>query len=393
LGDIGGITAGELTTDSTATNLFWKGSRLNAQGGGGLSIDTLTSTVAGLGQAGYVSTSQLGSTTTSLLESIQNWAIYPAQSSIVFANETPGTFNSIIANGGTILKLQTDSGVISLTSNDIAKPFVGSELILVDSFPGSYSHSLTAGTTLTGEISTATFITVDSNVASLYLSTLFLGNTGGTRYGEITVNPTSRLLFNGSELAYMSTVFSTTTGLVNYINMINIVSTANLQGLISTANLQGLISTANLQGLISTANLRGLISTANLLGLISTANLQGLISTANLQGLISTANLQGLISTANLLGFTSTANLVNLVSTVNLVGGIAFNNLSTVFISAAAVSANTLYASTLFTRTQRFIDLGTTTIGDTLFQSTSYLYFGANIISPARVAPIQSITF
>jgi hypothetical protein len=78
---------------------------------------------------------------------------------------------------------------------------------------------------------------------------------------------------------------------------------------------------------------------------------------------------------------------------VNLVGGIAFNNLSTVFISAAAISVNTLYASTVFTRTQRFIDLGTTTIGDTLFQSTSYLYFGANIISPARVAPIQSITF
>jgi hypothetical protein len=192
---------------------------------------------------------------------------------------------------------------------------------------------------------------------SLYLSTLFLGNTGGTEYGEITVNPKSKILFNRSELAYMSTVFSTTAGLISYMNV------------------------------------RNLVSTQNLLGLVSTQNLLNIVSTQNLLGLVSTPNLLNIISTPNLLNIVSTPNLLNIISTVNLIGGIAFNNLSTTVISAATLSVNFIYASSLTTRTQRFIDLGTTTIGDTLFQSTTYLYFGANVVAPARVAPIQTITF
>jgi hypothetical protein len=35
LGALGGATSGQLTTDDTATNLFWNGSQLNNQGGGG----------------------------------------------------------------------------------------------------------------------------------------------------------------------------------------------------------------------------------------------------------------------------------------------------------------------------------------------------------------------
>jgi hypothetical protein len=223
LGDVGGTTAGQLTTDVTATDLYWKGSKLNNQGGG-------------------VQTSNLVSTTAQLQSNIENWAIYPAQSSIVFANQTPGTYNSIIANGGTILKLQTDplvAGVGSLTSNDVANTFFGSGYVIGDAIPTSFSYTLTGGSSYTGEVSTATFINDTAEVTSLYLSTLFLGNTGGTEYGQLTVNPKSKILFNGSELAYMSTVFSTVAGLqTSQVTIpLNLISTVNTVGGIAFNNL------------------------------------------------------------------------------------------------------------------------------------------------------------
>jgi hypothetical protein len=48
---------GQITTEPTMTNLYWNGSQLNNQGGGGgISQTDLTSTVIGLGTVGYVST-------------------------------------------------------------------------------------------------------------------------------------------------------------------------------------------------------------------------------------------------------------------------------------------------------------------------------------------------
>jgi hypothetical protein len=49
---------GQITTEPTMTNLYWNGSQLNNQGGGGggISQANLTSTVIGLGTVGYIST-------------------------------------------------------------------------------------------------------------------------------------------------------------------------------------------------------------------------------------------------------------------------------------------------------------------------------------------------
>jgi hypothetical protein len=48
---------GQITTEPTMTNLYWNGSQLNNQsGGGGVSQTDLTSTVIGLGTVGYIST-------------------------------------------------------------------------------------------------------------------------------------------------------------------------------------------------------------------------------------------------------------------------------------------------------------------------------------------------
>jgi hypothetical protein len=51
------FSTSQITTDPTLTNLYWNGSQLNDQGGGGgLSQANLTSTVIGLGTVGYIST-------------------------------------------------------------------------------------------------------------------------------------------------------------------------------------------------------------------------------------------------------------------------------------------------------------------------------------------------
>jgi hypothetical protein len=51
------FSTSQITTDPTLTNLYWNGSQLNNQsGGGGVSQTDLTSTVIGLGTVGYIST-------------------------------------------------------------------------------------------------------------------------------------------------------------------------------------------------------------------------------------------------------------------------------------------------------------------------------------------------
>ena len=51
------FSTSQITTDPTITNLYWNGSQLNNQGGGGgISQANLTSTVIGLGTVGYIST-------------------------------------------------------------------------------------------------------------------------------------------------------------------------------------------------------------------------------------------------------------------------------------------------------------------------------------------------
>jgi hypothetical protein len=51
------FSTSQITTDPTLTNLYWNGSQLNNQGGGGgVSQGNLTSTVIGLGTVGYIST-------------------------------------------------------------------------------------------------------------------------------------------------------------------------------------------------------------------------------------------------------------------------------------------------------------------------------------------------
>jgi hypothetical protein len=186
-GNLGGTTTGQLTTDGTATDLFWKGSKLNDQGGGGITAAQLTSTAT-------------------------RWATYPAVSSIVFANDVDFTRNEIVSPGLTFFNLVNELGVLATTSSTTegiypTRLFIGKSFDIVDQFDllnpanTNYSYSIGAGQSYTGTISSVTVLDSNYNPGPLYLSSLYFGDDGGTVTGQLTTDSTaSNLFWNGSQL-------------------------------------------------------------------------------------------------------------------------------------------------------------------------------------------------
>ena len=212
LGNLGGTTTGQLTTDGTATDLFWKGSKLNDQGGGG----------------GGITAAQLTSTAT-------RWATYPAVSSIVFANDAYFTQNEIVSPGFTFFTLVSEIGVIAATSNINGiyptRGFLGRSFDIMDQFdtlnPGNtnYYYSINAGQGYTGTISSMVMLDFLYEPGPLYLSSLYFGNKGGTVTGNLTTDSTaSNLFWNGSQLMTnrVKLVVSTLGPETMYINESNI---------------------------------------------------------------------------------------------------------------------------------------------------------------------------
>jgi hypothetical protein len=280
LGAFGGTPNGQLTTDDTATNLYWKGTQLNGGGGGGGDVTTvnLTSTVSGLGSSGYLSTltSTFGSVNAdtatlstlrlenqiydpffsplpaslfvsdsilyynatggmpfppsppgdqvAMLSNVQNWALYPALSSIRFSNETENTLNQIISPGNTFFNLVNEIGLLVTTSTTEigvlpTRGIFAKNLTLFDQLDptfavlNNYGYVLTAGSTLTGTISSPVFVDeFQTNTVPLYVSSLFLGAVGGSPAGELTTDSTAtKLFYSTNQLANVkvNVVFST----------------------------------------------------------------------------------------------------------------------------------------------------------------------------------------
>jgi hypothetical protein len=218
LGAFGGTVSGELTTDETATNLYWKGTQLNGGGGGGGDVTTanLTSTVVGLGTVGYISSGGGGGgdvTTANLVSTIERWATYPAVSSIVFANDVDFTRNEIVSPGFTYFQLVNELGVLATTSSTTdgiysSRPFVGAGLTILDQVdlinPGNtnYNYSIVAGQSYTGTVSSLAIVDTSFNTGPLYLSSLYFGNYGGVTTGQLTTDATAtNLFYNTNQLA------------------------------------------------------------------------------------------------------------------------------------------------------------------------------------------------
>jgi hypothetical protein len=135
------------------------------------------------------------------------------------------------------------------------------------------------------------------------------------------------------------------------------ISSANLRGLVSTANLATLVSTANLAGLISTANLATLVSTANLSGLVSSANLTGLVSTSffdqRIQSTVAGLGTASYISSAQLLSttFGLTVYVSSFVSSYAKTGGgtTDITKISSIILSSLTVGYSNISTPGFFT--------------------------------------------
>ena len=443
----------------------------------------VASTAQGLGTFGYTSTSQLLSTSLGLYQEIQNspTAIVQANlTSTVIGLGTAGyistvVFGSVVSTAN-LVNLVSSANLANLVSTANLAALV-STTYLASQLTSTVIGLGTAGYISSGQLLSTTygysqnFITQNASVSSLRFSTatglnayissltidqlVFGDGNGWADFGALRAAVLSSYQINtgivyapiistsqiiGVSFLTQANLTSTVIGLgttgylssaLTNIGGFGLVSTANLSGLVSTANLSGLVSTANLTGLVSTANLTGLVSTANLTGLVSTANLSGLVSTANLATLVSTIYLAtqlgstviglgtagylssipalgGFVSTANLAGVVSTANLATLVSTSYLatqlgstvIGLGTVGYLSSIPTLAGLVSTanltgvvSTANLATLVSTTYLATQLGSTVIGLGTAGYISSIPALAGLVSTANLATLVSTTY
>jgi hypothetical protein len=390
VGSTSNTTAKALQGNNTGTGTFFTATLLT----NGSSGDPLFSTVAGLGNAGYISSSQLLSTTAGLVLPVNlastvaglGTAGYVSTSRLAGLVSTANLLN--LVSTANLSGLVSTPNLINLVST--------ANLTGLVSTPNLANHVSTAN--LIGLVSTPNLLNL---VSTAFLNTSLASTTLGLQtYISSFIDPVelaSTVANLISTTALQNALASTVTGLgtagfVSSASLLGLVSTPNLLNHVSTANLLGLVSTPNLVNLVSTANLLGLVSTPNLLNLVSTpflntslvsttvglqtyissfidpvelastvanlisttalqnalastvANLgqAGYVSTSMLAGHVSTPNLLNLVSTANLSGLISSPNLLNLVSTANLLGLVSTPNLlnlvSTPFLNTSLVS-------------------------------------------------------
>ena len=268
---------------------------------GALQTASLTSTVVGLGTAGYISSSQLLSTSLGLSQYISSFIDPTELTSTVVGLGTQGFVSSL---GLTYAVASTAQGL------------------------GTFG----------------------------YTSTSQLLSTSLGLYQQIQTSPT-----NITQTNLTSTIIGLgTVGYLSTVVLANLVSTANLANLVSTANLAGHISTANLANLISTTylstQLGSTFATLNVSSL-STFSLQGttaFISSLTVNALFIGSN-QGFVNMGDVIATS--------LSTLQIYAGGVFttsnqaNILSTQQLNVSSITGITFLSQTALTST--VIGLGT----------------------------------
>ena len=358
-----------------------------------ISSPQLISTVLGLGRAGYVSSTQLASTVIGL-----GTMGYVSTANLIGHVSTPN-----------LLGLVSTPNLLGLVSTSL----LGQSLSTLST---TYSQNF-----FTSSLRASTISACNAVISSITVNSLTVGSGDGyIAMGDVVATSLSTIQINTNVLITSSIYATNLLGIVSIGNLLNHVSTANLLNLVSTANLLGFVSTANLLNLVSTANLINHVSTANLLGLVSTSLLgqsistlstgysqnffttmmnvsslvvsslrssNGYVSSLTVDSLnigsnagylvtgdiiatslstiqvnagviigtsINVSSMNGLVSTANLLGLVSTANLANFVAASNLTNIVSTANLinlvSTANLAGFPTNANiSLFISTLST--------------------------------------------
>ena len=143
------------------------------------------------------------------------WSQYPATQEVTLAN---GKATIINPNEESILTLQTQFAGIFNSNEFPASLGLGSLTFLISSLTEAYT--LENSRLYTGSISSFALARTDdrgTTTGSLYLSSIYFGSTGGTHTGYLTPSPVTanHLFYNGSQLAYVSSLTSSLVGLSN----------------------------------------------------------------------------------------------------------------------------------------------------------------------------------
>jgi len=253
-GNVGGTVAGQLTTDATATDLFWKGSKLNDQsggGGGGITTSQLTSTTRGLGSIGYVSTSQLVSTTeniiTAVVDLVNNLGSYGYISSTQLFSTVEGL--------GQIYSSTMGGGLASIPSTLSTSVFFTSSAVISTATIGIMSSLITNASTATINIATTSSMTTNTI-------------TVGSGSGWILTSPIQTLAISTNsvwaDVTYVNTE-NVTTGIISTVTT-NALTVGTGGGWLLTSPIQtSIVSTSYLfanQPYFDTVNI-GSVSTMN----------------------------------------------------------------------------------------------------------------------------------
>ena len=338
-----------------------------------------TSTVIGLGTAGYlssaltniggfglVSTANLaGHVSTANLAALVSTANLAALVSTTFLDNK---LTSTVIGLGTAGYLSTTGFNASLTSTVIGLGTVGyisSQQLLSTTYGYSQNFFTLNATASTLKFSTATG--GNAYISSLTIDQLTFGDGNGwADFGAIRAAVVSSYQVN-TGIVYAPIISTSLIIGVSFLTQANLTST--VIGLGTTGYISSAITNLGGYGFVSTANLANLVSTANLAGHISTANLANLVSTANLANLVSTSYLQ-----------------TQLGSTVIGLGTVGY-------LSTQISSFLTLSTGNLITSSITFNSPNSAPVGNNVFVSSSLFFFNQFVIGGTRVQQPQIFTF
>ena len=306
------------TTSNTSTFIYALVSTTNGLGTlGYISSPQLTSTVRGLGSSGYISSSQLTSTFTALSNYVNSYissqnivssVIGLSLSSIVSSINLAPYFTSTVnglGNSGYVSSSQLTSSLLGLTNFGYIST--------------SQLYSTISGLSLLGYVSSTQLQSTVNNLGRAgYISSSQLTSTVRGIPAYIQPNITSTIIGLGT-FGYISTsqLLSTTTGLGNIYLSTNIVpSTIDGLGSFGYISSSQLISTVNGIGTNTQPNLTSTIVGLGTFGYISSAQL--LSTTTGLGNIyLSTNIVPSTIDGLGSFGYISTSQLI---STVNGLG-------------------------------------------------------------------------
>jgi len=246
-----------------------------------VNINNITSTVIGLGTAGYLS-----SVTSAALPS------------------------GLISTANLIGHVST-ANLTNLISTSYLATQLGSTIIGLGT--AGYLSSAISATLPSGLISTANLI---GHVSTANLTNLISTSYLATQLGSTVIGLGTAGYLSSATAAVIPG------GLISTANLTNLISTSYLATQLGSTVI-GLGTAGYLSSATATFLPEGLISTANLINLVSTSYLEtqlgstliGLGTAGYLSAATAAILPEGLISTANLIDLVSTANLTNLVST------------------------------------------------------------------------------